>query len=122
MALTKGELEEIKDAVHDAVSQHRCRFVMSDDEARDISKVVDIFQELGESSIDAGLVVMRENHIWLQKRREELEPEYLENHRFVSEMRRGVAVAKSAGIKALVGALITAILGGLWLVLKYGRP
>ena len=122
VALDRSDLDEIKEAVVEAITEHACRFQMTDEEARKVSRVVSIFAEIGDNDLDSGLVVMRENHLWLQKRRKDMEPEYAKNHRFVTEMRQGIAVAKSASIKVLVTSLVTAVLGGLWLVFRHGRP
>lgn len=121
MALTESDLQSLRELLITSIREHACRFQMTDEQASKLSKIADVFEELGEGDITRGLRLMRDNHLWLTERREEMEPEYTENHTFVKEVRSGVAAARSAGIKAVVAAVVTALLAGMVLLLQRGR-
>lgn len=118
MALTKEDVELLREMFSEAVQDHVCRFTMTDQQALQVSKICDVFEEVGSGDLIKGMREIRENHLWLNERRKEMEPQYTENHAFIAELRSGVKVAKSASIKVLIGALVTAILSGLVLLIK----
>lgn len=89
--------KEIQQAVAAGVEQgiqqyfegnHPCRIPISDDAAKKIPHFLGMVSDLDEeSNFDQGVEIMRKNHEWIKKRREEKDDEYAANHRWVSAWR-----------------------------------
>jgi hypothetical protein len=110
MTLTPEDLSAIKAMLVAVQSEHKCRFSIDDDEAKEIPHAVGMIGDLGGGDIRAGVEIVRENH------------------KFISTMRNTV----SRFAMVVGGAVATAVVGGvcaaLWLgfrvlaAFKGGQP
>lgn len=88
--------EELRKAIADAVvvgiekyfdKHHVCRIPISDEVAEKIPHVLGMIADLDKGNFDQGVEKMRQNHLWVDKRRIEKEEEYAANHRWVTAWR-----------------------------------
>lgn len=60
---------EVGKAVRD-VADHSCRFTVTDEQADQMSHMMGVYHDLGDSDIARGIECIRKNHEWIQKVRQ----------------------------------------------------
>jgi len=100
--MTPDEIKEaVKEAVKEATATHPCRFqIISDTDAIELQHGVKACSDLGEGNIARGVKIMQANHEWI----------YL--------ARRKADKAFSVIFVILLTALVSGVVGALWLGVK----
>lgn len=69
---TEQLIQLIRDTVREELKthKHQCRFTVTDDEAKDFGRYINVISKIGDGDFDEGLEAVKANHKWLGEMRQ----------------------------------------------------
>ena len=100
VTLTREEIAAIvKEAVIAAIADHPCRYDLKPSE---LEHMKGMMIDVGDGELRRGIEQCRKGHIWLIERIDEKDPEYAENHRMMTKLRKRIELMGGWAAKAIV--------------------